>query len=338
MSGSVSLLSMGGTISATLGESGYSPGLRGDLSHLLGSLPVGVDDVKAESIENALSFSVSFSSVRRLVTRIEELSSNAGIVGFVVAHGTAAMEEVAYLCDLTVKTRKPVVFTGATYHASDAGSDGPHNIADAMRASVSKDARDVGVLVCFAGELHAAREVVKLHRYSPAPFASSLGPVGWVNAMGVRIERFPLHRTSFAFPPEPLPWVPVIPAVIDDDGRLIAAAIDRGAAGIVVEGFPGGGGVTPAMLHVCERATALGIPVVVSSRSPLGPMIRMAAGDSGPAVLAKKGLVASGDLTAAKARLLTIVALGNGCDQDGMERLLVNGSDGLSPSRGGSDE
>jgi len=321
MSGSVFLLSMGGTISAALGERGYSPMPEADPSRLVGSPLRGVDDVKVESIENTLSFSVSFSSVRRLVSRIDELAGDAGVVGFVVAHGTAALEEVAYLCDFTVKTGKPVVFTGATYHASDTGSDGPHNIADALRTAASSEARDMGVLVCFAGELHAAREVVKLHRYSPAPFVSSLGPLGWVNAAGVRIERVPRARASLAFPAEPVPWVPVIPAVIDDDGRLMAAAVERGAAGLVVEGFPGGGGVPPAMLTVCERAIDMGIPIVVASRAPLGPMIRMAAGDSGPAVLAQKGLVGAGDLTAAKARLLVIAAIANGCDRGGVESL-----------------
>jgi L-asparaginase len=321
MSGSLVLLSMGGTISAGLGDRGYSPKPGADASGLIGSLPEGVEDVKVESIQNALSFSSSFAAVRRLVSRIDELATDVGVAGFVVSHGTAAMEEVAYLCDLTIKTSKPVVFTGATYHASDPGSDGPHNITDALTVAASNEASGLGVLVCFAGELHAAREAVKLHRYIPAPFISSLGPLGWVNATGVRIERVPRDRASRLFPADPVLWVPVVPAVMDDDGRLMAPAIERGAAGLVVEGFPGGGGVPPAMLAVGERAIEKGIPVVVAPRSPLGQMVRMAGGDSGPAVLAEKGFMAAGDLTAAKARVLATAAIANGCDRDGVQSL-----------------
>jgi L-asparaginase len=221
------------------------------------------------------------------------------------------MEEVAYLCDLTLQSEKPVVFTGATYNASDPGSDGPHNIVDAIRVAAAPEARNRGVLVCFAGEIYAARDVVKLHKYSPAAFTSPLGPLGVVDAGGVTFYRAPTGRATFPFPRLPLPRVEVIKAVMDMDDLLLRAALDAGAA-IVLVGFPGSGGIPPALLPPIREALARRTPIVLTSRSPYGRVIPLAAGESGPKVLEQMGVIMGGDLPPAKARLLLAIALGNG--------------------------
>jgi len=312
----VHLLTMGGTISATLqGSEGYSARLGAEaILPERFSLP-GIT-VRATDFSCEQSFSVSFETVRRLTVHLTRLLADSEVRGVAITHGTAVMEEVAYLCDLTLDSPKPVVFTGATYHASDPGPDGPHNVVDAIRVAAAPEASGRGVMVCFAGEIHAARDAMKLHKYSPAPYMSSGGPLGLVDAGGVLFYRNATGRTTLPFPPLPLPRVEVIKAVMDMDDLLLRAAIEAGAAGLVIEGFPGGGGVPPVLLPVLQQGLDRGIAVVLTTRSPSGRMTPVAAGQSGPRVLERMGLLIGGDLPAQKARLLLACALGSGQTAD----------------------
>jgi L-asparaginase len=305
----VQLLTTGGTISAGWQESGgYSPVMGG--AEMVRDLPVGaIAEVRAEELARALSFSVGYEMVDRLVRRLSELDSDPTVSGVVVTHGTAVMEEVAYLCDLTSAAKKPVVFTGASYHASDPGTDGPHNILDAIRVAAAPESRDRGCVVCFASEIHAARDAMKLHKYSPVAFVSPNGPLGVVDAGGITYYRQPTGRIHVPFPPLPVPQVEVIKAVLDMDDLLIKAAVDAPVAGIVVEGFPGSGGVPPVLLGPIGDALERGIAVVLTSRAPFGRITPTARGESGPRVLEGMGVIMGGDLPSHKARLLLAVAL-----------------------------
>ncbi|HTU00655.1 MAG TPA: asparaginase [Candidatus Sulfotelmatobacter sp.] len=308
----VHLLTMGGTIAATLeGSDGYTARLGA--AALLPAHPAlaGIA-IRPADFTREQSFGVTFQTARRLVARLTELLAEPEVRGVAITHGTAVMEEVAYLCDLTLTSPKPVVFTGAMYHASDPGPDGPHNVADAIRVAVAPEARGRGAMVCFAGEIHAARDVMKLHKQSPSPYVSPGGPLGAIDAGGVIFYREATARTTLPFPPLPLPRVEVIKAVMDMDDMLLQAAIGAGAMGLVIEGFPGGGGVPPSLLPGLRQAVERGIATVLTARSPFGRMTPVAAGESGPRVLEKMGLLIAGDLPAHKARLLLVLALGNG--------------------------
>ena len=108
---------------------------------------------------------------------------------------------------------------------------------------------------------------------------------------------------------------------MDMDDLLLRAAIEAGAAGLVIEGFPGGGGVPPALLPGLRQALDRGIAVVLTARSPFGRMTPLSAGQSGPRVLERMGLLIGGDLPAQKARLLLALALGNGQTLDQIREL-----------------
>ena len=101
--------------------------------------------------------------------------------GVVVTHGTDTLEETAVLCDLLHGGEAPIVVTGAIRPASAAGADGPANLLDAVRAAGAAATAGLGALVCFGGELHAARAVRKTDSVSPRAFTSPRdGPVGRV--------------------------------------------------------------------------------------------------------------------------------------------------------------
>ena len=110
----------------------------------------------------------------------------------VVTHGTDLLEEVAFLCDLIHDGDAPIVFTGAMRTASAPGADGPANLQAAVGVAASEAARGLGVLVAFAGAIHAARFVRKTDSTSVAAFTSpQSGPVGYVEEGRVTLHMRP---------------------------------------------------------------------------------------------------------------------------------------------------
>ena len=82
-------------------------------------------------------------------------------VSLEATHGTATLEETAYLLDLTVGSEKPIVVTGAQRDFDEKDADGPRNILYAAMIAADPLAAARGVMVCVGGQIHAARYVVK---------------------------------------------------------------------------------------------------------------------------------------------------------------------------------
>ena len=76
---------------------------------------------------------------------VQELADREDISGIVITHGTDTLEETAYFLDLTVKTKKPVVVTGAMRSSDELGYDGPSNLAAAVCTAISDEAYNKGV-------------------------------------------------------------------------------------------------------------------------------------------------------------------------------------------------
>ena len=253
----VSVLSTGGTIAMTGDASGgVTPEL--DAAALVRSVPAlsGVD-LRARSVASVPSVQLTPAAALE-IARAARDEADAGR-GVVVTHGTDVLEESAWLCDLIYGGAAPIVFTGAMPPASAPGADGPANLLDAVRLAASPNADDLGVLVAFAGEIHAARDVRKLDSAGPAAFASPrTGSLGTVREdrmhLGLRVaRRAPLHVAHLEA------HVAVVPVGLGDDGRLLRAAAAI-ADGLVVV-LPGAGHAPPdvlaALADVASRMTVL---------------------------------------------------------------------------------
>ena len=234
--------------------------------------------------------------------------------GVVVTHGTDTLEEVAFLCDLICDAEAPVVFTGAMRPASAPGADGPANLRDAVAVAGADAAAGLGVLVCLAGEIHAARDARKAHSTAPAAFASPrLGPLGRVDEGRVRIERRVDRR-----PPLDAGHldsaVHVVTAGLGADGALVEAAAAR-AGGIVAVVL--GAGHTPPAFLAALHAAAERLPVVVTVRPERGAILRDTYGFAGAEGDLRAGrLICAAALSPAAARIKLMACLGARLERD----------------------
>jgi L-asparaginase len=218
------------------------------------------------------------------------------------------------MCDVVHAADAPVVLTGAIRPASAAGADGPANLLDAAAAARSAATAGLGVLVCFAGELHAARDVRKADSTSVAAFRSPrLGPVGHVREGRVAVARRVDRRPAVA-PAALDAAVHVVAAGLGTDGTLVRAAVEAGAGGLVAVVL-GAGHTPPAFLDALAEAASR-VPVVVTVRPERGAILHETDGFEGSEadLRSRVGgrIICAGALTPAAARMKLLACLGAG--------------------------
>jgi len=306
----VVLLATGGTIASR-----YDPKLGSTVAsqradELLKMLPqvAGVADIEVHDLATIPSYEMDLQFAFDLAGRIRDTLSRAEVAGVVVTHGTDTMEETCYLSDLLLDSDKPAVFTGAQRAHDDPQSDGPLNLLNSLRVAASPLTRGLGAMICFNATLHAARDVTKVHASAVETFQSyEHGALGEVDGSAVVIHRRPVLRRTFRI--DRLEQdVELFRVVLGMDLRGIEAAIARGVAGVVIEGFGRGNGPS-RLAELVRLATRKNIPVLMTSRCPAGRVQAIYGGGGGGRDLADAGAIFAGDLKGPKARLLLMVLL-----------------------------
>ncbi len=249
----------------------------------------------------------------RLALRVREQAQRPGVTGIVVTHGTDTMEESAWLIDRLLDSDTPVVLVGAQRANSVPDSDGPRNLRNGILVAAAPAARGRGALVCFDGEIHAAREVRKVHTSALRAFGSpGYGPIGSVDGATVVFRRQPERRPPLPVPAQLVVEVDLIRGYAGWDGRLIRASAASGARAIVLEATGIGNG-NLAVLAAVQDVIADSIPGVLCSRCGEGAVAASYARGGG-FDLAAAGVILAGDLAGPKARVLLQLALGAGLD------------------------
>ncbi|MEU4195948.1 asparaginase [Kribbella sp. NPDC026611] len=297
---SVALFTLGGTISMA-----GSHRLTGE--DLTTAIP-GVSElaVEIQDVEKIPSGDLTAAKLLEVVDAASK-AVTAGAAGAVVTQGTDTLEESTFLADLVWPHPQPLVFTGAMRNPTLAGPDGPANLLAALRVASSPAARDLGALVVFKEEIHAARWVRKTHSTSTATFQSpNTGPIGHVVEDQVRILTRPLRLDGVQGSAEPAALdatrVALYTVTMDDDGVLLRGVADT-HQGLVVAGF--GVGHVPSALAPVLGELADRIPVVLTSRTGAGSIVRTTYRSPGSETdLLGRGLVDAGFLDPYKARIL----------------------------------
>jgi len=262
------------------------------------------------NINSALMDTATAFSLRNT---LRDVLRDEAIAGIVVTHGTATLEETAYLMDLTLQTERPVVITGAQRNFDAQDADGPRNLLYAARVAADPAARGRGVLVALGGEIHAARDAIKVNTERVTCFGSrDGGPVGMVTAHSVTFLSMPERRIHLDVE-RVEENVQLVRMAQGADDLLLRACIRERVAGIVVEATAGGNVNPPYYEAICDALEAR-IPVVVATRLASGaPHLGKAYRGSFMSLLAK-GAISAGYLSGLKARILLMVALAHSRD------------------------
>ncbi|MEI3367943.1 MAG: asparaginase [Clostridium sp.] len=309
----IAIIFNGGTISMKIDEKikAAVPSLSAD--EIMSMIP-GVEDyaeIEAYTFSSMPSPHMTLETMLKLSKFTTELVERDDIDGVVITHGTDTLEETAYLLNLTVKTKKPVVVTGAMRSGSELGYDGPFNLATSICTAISDEAVGRGVLVCFNGELNSASEVTKANSMALNAFRTpNFGPIGIVDNDNVIFYRDANHLEKYDVS-KIEKQVALIKCVVDMDSSYIDYLIEKGYGGIVIEAL-GRGNVPPKMVEGIKKAIELEIPVVVVSRCFEGRVFESYGYEGGGKQLKNLGVIFGDTLPGQKARIKLILAINSG--------------------------
>jgi L-asparaginase len=309
----VRLLVAGGTIAMAGSPARPSPEVIEQLQDEAGA------HVEAEVFTTVPSVQLSPADALALCRRAVDVARSGTPV--VITHGTDLLEEVAFLCDLMHEGDAPIVFTGAMRASSALGADGPANLHAAVAVAAAPDARGHGVLVAFAGTVHAARYVRKSDSTSVDAFASpQAGPLGHVEE----------GRLSTRWAPSRLPALDVkhldatVEILTPGLGSAPAALTALAAVcdGLVIS-IPGAGHTPPAFLDAAQEVAAAK-PVVAVARPWRGALLHNTYGYEGSEVDLRSGaIICAGSLSAPAARIALMAGLGSGLTSEDLAEFLA---------------
>lgn len=266
-------------------------------------------EVVAEQLINVGSTDVSPQHWLQLARRINQIfREDPNAAGVAITHGTATLEETAYFLNLTVKSSKPVVLTGAMRPPTGLGTDADVNLIDCVRVAGCADSAGRGVLTVLNNEIQAARDVTKTNSYRLETFRSNeLGFLGYADSdQEVVFYRTPTkaHTAATEFDVdtlEELPRVDIAYAYAGADDLVINALAGAGVPGIVAAGL-GSGGSSPQYMLGLRAAKKQGVKVVVATQVGSGRVMRTRR-------FQEEGYIVADNLAPKKARILLMLAL-----------------------------
>lgn len=256
----------------------------------------------------------------KLSRTIRKLISTKKFDGVIVTHGTDTLEETAYLLDLTIKTKIPIVVIGSMKNSSEPDWDGPQNLTDAIHVCLNKNCRNIGVLVCLNGEINAASEVTKIYTEQIDSFRSlDFGALGFVEKGKVILNRLP-RKLETIKTKKINTNVDLLTVYAGMNEKFFQYSADSMTEGIVVEAL-GVGNVPPDVFSGIKYAIDKKIPVVLVSRCPAGETLDIYSYPGAGKWLNQIGVIFADYLNGQKARIKLMLALGAAKDHKKLKEL-----------------
>jgi L-asparaginase len=240
--------------------------------------------------------------------------------GIVVTHGTDTLEETAYLIDLTIKTKIPIVFTGSMKNSSEPDWDGPKNLTDSIQVCLNENSKGMGTLVCMHGEVNAASEVTKIFSNEFETFQSlDFGALGFVQKGRVVYNRLPrfleiINTVNINTN------VDLLTVYAGMNEKFFKHSADSGVNGLVIEAL-GVGNVPPEAFKGVKYVIKKNIPVVLVSRCPAGETDYIYSYPGAGRHLHDLGVIFTDYLNGQKARIKLMLALSKTTDRKILKKI-----------------
>lgn len=323
----VLLIATGGTIAMRKDEAGKAvPAVSGH--ELIAGLPELAREADWEvcDFSNVASCNIDPNHMKLLAKEVEKrFLLNSLLKGIVITHGTDTLEETAYFLDVAIKDPRPVILTASQRDASESDSDGPRNLHNAMRIAIDPRAVNRGVVIALNEEIHAARDVRKLHTSHVDAFHSGdIGALGSIDTGEVIWHRKAEQTVKLGVPGR-LAKVAICKAYTGMSANILKAAIEDETEALVIEAF-GRGNLPPQLIDEISNIVSAGIPVVITSRCLFGRTAPVYGYPGGGADLERVGAWFAADLSTEKVRLFLSIALGHGMGKRELKSMLVNGA------------
>lgn len=323
------VLATGGTIAgqgASVDRAGYIPG-KLPIEDLLSNIPSinKIAIVKGEQVASVGSYDMTIGIWIKLARRINEIFARNEADGIVITHGTDTQEETAYFLNLTVKSVKPVVLTGAMRAATAISADGPKNLYDAILVASDPQSKGKGVIVSFNETLYDSKNVVKVNTTHVDAFDSpNTGPIGQVYDGKVIYYSQTVQKKGYDTPFDVskldiLPKVDIVYMYVDASTTAINALINDRIDGLIIAGT-GNGTFSKPILQAVETAVKNGILIVRSSRVSSGSVTQFNQVFDDQ----KLGTIAADDHNPQKARILLMLALTITKDKNKIQEMFLN--------------
>lgn len=299
------ILGTGGTIAGTAASAsdgvGYTAGqLR--VEDLLAAVPaLSSRRLEAHQLAQLDSKDMDVATWQRLAAGVAEHLARPEVAGIVITHGTDTLEETAYFLHRVLAPAKPVVLTAAMRPATALAPDGPQNLFDAVQVAATAGAS--GVVLAFAGRVHDAVQVRKVHSYRVDAFESADGGLvarveeGQVRVVGRWPSGEALGLGRIARTADQWPRVEIVMNHAGADGAIVRALRASGIDGLIAAGT-GNGTLSTRLDAALREAQAAGVTVWRSTRCDAGPVMDL------PGLLPSAGA-----LSPVKARIDMILGL-----------------------------
>ena len=223
--------------------------------------------IDCHSFDPCMDVNLTSQAAKAIVAKVQEQADNYD--GFVLITGTDAMEELAYLLDLTLSIRPPVVLTGAMKPADIVGYDGAANLEQAVAVAGDAAAADRGVLVAINDDVHLARYVRKADSQLIGAFVSHPGPVGQFRRGGVTFY-YDGKRNPRAYDVQGVDRLETaVPILFYGFDMPFPRGILKDARGLVIAGM-GTSSIPDAWIDYLSSEWTSQIPIVLVSRAMKG--------------------------------------------------------------------